>query len=71
MINKQLLAVFAGIFVGIFGTIFFGSLVSHEALGKVWYGVGIGFGAGLGAVLAILIWNRLVGYFDRLASKGA
>ena len=68
---KSLIAVGAGAVLGILATFFFGSLLSSDGRHDVYTGVGWGFGGGFGAVAAIVIINKLVGYLDRLVSGKA
>lgn len=68
---KSLIAIGAGIIIGILATLFVGSLMSSVGRHDVYTSVGWGFGGGFGAVAAIVTINKLVGYLDRLASGKA
>ena len=71
MLIRLVICLGAGIIIGFLLTTFFGSLLSPESRNQVWKGVGLGFGAGFGAVAALITLNKLVGYLDRLASGKA
>jgi predicted membrane protein len=65
---KWSLTVLAGAVLGAVLAVLGFALVSHEARAATFEGVGLGFGAGFGAVAAVWVLNKLVGFFDRLAS---
>lgn len=69
--TRLMKAVLCGVFLGFIGTIALLFVFCKDAWKPVFGGFGVGLGAGFGAVLALLAWNKLVGYLDRVASGKA
>ncbi len=68
---KAIMSLLVGAVLGTVLNVLVGMYMDRVGRDFVYNGVFLGFGAGFGAVAAIWVLNKLVGYFDRLMSGKA